>query len=355
MTVISEEAVNAAHEAYDRVAAINPRLSYSTRVAVKAALTAALPFLPVQVAVKKLDWIRPPLSDTLSRCDTDFGTYRTWTHDEANGKWFWSVEGGWNEANGEAPNEEAAKAAAQADYEARIRSALEPSAARSLALEERLQAIEQQLVVNLGYFHDEKRILLETLQSHIVSHISAIRALSSPDHADDLAVDRFAVAMKEKLAKKRAEGRGGWENKDECSAEYLSYLLIQHIWKGDPLDIGNIAMMLQQRGDRVIVDSEAACIIPHSPAYAGKLVEGDGGWQSMDTAPEDGTVILVYRDDAGVFTAHYVEEDAHLSSPMNPPEGDFYWFSTGGDDLSNDMPTHWRPLPSAPSQEVAGS
>lgn len=79
-------------------------------------------------AVKKLAWIRPPLSDTLSRCDTDFGTYRTWTYDEANGKWFWSVEGGWNEANGEAPNEEAAKAAAQADFEARILSALEPSA-----------------------------------------------------------------------------------------------------------------------------------------------------------------------------------------------------------------------------------
>lgn len=95
--------------------------------AIRAYLS-ALPFLPVQVAVKKMAWIRPPLSDTLSRCDTDFGTYRTWTHDEANGKWFWSVEGGWNEANGEAPNEEAAKAAAQAGYEARILSALEPSA-----------------------------------------------------------------------------------------------------------------------------------------------------------------------------------------------------------------------------------
>ncbi|MEJ5018889.1 hypothetical protein WH297_03935 [Ochrobactrum vermis] len=89
------------------------------------ALTAAIPFLPVQAAVKKLAWIRPPLSDTLSRCDTDFGTYRTWTHDEANGKWFWSVEGGCNEANGEAPNEEAAQAAAQADYEAPILSVIE--------------------------------------------------------------------------------------------------------------------------------------------------------------------------------------------------------------------------------------
>ena len=118
MTTVPEEAVNAAKDV----------LYYANPDDVKRAITAALPFLPVQGAVKKLAWIRPPLSDTLSRCDTDFGTYRTWTHDEANGKWFWSVEGGWNEANGEAPNEEAAKAAAQAGYEARILSALEPSA-----------------------------------------------------------------------------------------------------------------------------------------------------------------------------------------------------------------------------------
>lgn len=107
------------------------------------------PFLPVQGAVKKLDWIRPPLSDTLSRCDTDFGTYRTWTHDEANGKWFWSVEGGWNEANGEAPNEEAAKAAAQADYEARILAALEPAATCNESLQVEPAAPEAQLAAFL--------------------------------------------------------------------------------------------------------------------------------------------------------------------------------------------------------------
>ncbi|UYT57731.1 hypothetical protein OHI65_14770 [Brucella sp. MAB-22] len=57
-------------------------------------------------------------------------------------------------------------------------------ATRELALEEHLQAIEQQLAINLEYFHDEKRFLLETLQAHITTRIAAIRALSSPDHAD---------------------------------------------------------------------------------------------------------------------------------------------------------------------------
>lgn len=71
------------------------------------------------------------------------------------------------------------------------------------------------------------------------------------EHPDDAAVDRFAAAMKAKLAKKRAEGRGGWEDKDQCSSEFLSKLLREHVEKGDPLDVGNLAMMLHQRGDAI--------------------------------------------------------------------------------------------------------
>lgn len=89
------------------------------------------------VKVKALNWVKPPLSETLSRCETEFGTYRTWTHDEANGKWFWSVEGGYNEVGGSAKDEAAAKAAAQADYEARILSAIE------VAPSPRAQALEK--------------------------------------------------------------------------------------------------------------------------------------------------------------------------------------------------------------------
>ena len=70
-------------------------------------------------------------------------------------------------------------------------------------------------------------------------------------HPDDLAVDRFAEAMKAKLAKKRAEGRSGWEDKDQCSREHLSKLLREHVEKGDPLDIMNFSMMLHQRGETV--------------------------------------------------------------------------------------------------------
>lgn len=66
-------------------------------------------------------------------------------------------------------------------------------------------------------------------------------------HSDDLAVDRFAAAMKDKLAQKRAEGYGGWDDPEQCSIEYLSNMLINHARKGDPVDVGNFAMMIHQR------------------------------------------------------------------------------------------------------------
>ncbi|UFS64365.1 hypothetical protein LO749_09310 [Paracoccus denitrificans] len=91
--------------------------------------------------------------------------------------------------------------------------------------------------------------------------VGALTPAPQPEgHPDDLAVDRFATAMKAKLAKKRAEGRSGWDRKDECSAEDLTYMLVQHIWKGDPLDVGNLAMMLHQRGERIVIDSETRSI-----------------------------------------------------------------------------------------------
>lgn len=74
---------------------------------------------------------------------------------------------------------------------------------------------------------------------------------ADPRHADDIAVDQFAAAMKAKLAKKRAEGRGGWNDKSQCSAGHLSQLLRGHVDKGDPVDVGNLAMMLQQRGEAI--------------------------------------------------------------------------------------------------------
>lgn len=96
----------------------------------------------------------------------------------------------------------------------------------------------------------------EAAQSDYTSRI--LSALSSSpvgemdgwQHPDDAAVDRFAVAMKAKLALKRDQGRSGWDGPN-CNAKVLSDLLRAHVDKGDPLDVGNLAMMLHQRGERI--------------------------------------------------------------------------------------------------------
>ena len=70
------------------------------------------------------------------------------------------------------------------------------------------------------------------------------------NHPDDEAVDRFATAMKEKLAKKREQGCGGWQT---ASADLLNQLLQEHLSKGDPVDIANFAMMLHQNGQSIVI------------------------------------------------------------------------------------------------------
>lgn len=74
-------------------------------------------------------------------------------------------------------------------------------------------------------------------------------------HADDIAVDAFAAAMKAKMATQRAKGYYGWDSKQQCSDELLAKKLMDHTKKGDPVDVANFAMMLHQRhgGDTYIV------------------------------------------------------------------------------------------------------
>ncbi|KXA72516.1 hypothetical protein [Bordetella hinzii] len=60
-------------------------------------------------------------------------------------------------------------------------------------------------------------------------------------HTDDVAVDVFASAMKQKLAAARAQGRGGWE---QCDPAVLSQMLRAHVEKGDPRDVANFCCFL---------------------------------------------------------------------------------------------------------------
>jgi len=69
---------------------------------------------------------------------------------------------------------------------------------------------------------------------------------------DEAAVDRFAQAMKEKLAQARAKGRSGWDDPEACTPEDLAGMLVDHLYKGNVgsfEDVANFCMMLHQRGE----------------------------------------------------------------------------------------------------------
>lgn len=78
----------------------------------------------------------------------------------------------------------------------------------------------------------------------------ALASLPRP-HADDLAVDRFAAAMKAKMARSRAKGRGGWDDPHDCPDRFLIDLFHGHLRKGNPgnhEDLACLLMMLWHRG-----------------------------------------------------------------------------------------------------------
>jgi len=62
-------------------------------------------------------------------------------------------------------------------------------------------------------------------------------------------ITNLVKAMKEKLAKKRREGRGGWHRANDCDPGCLADMLLDHLARGDIVDVANFAMMLYNRGD----------------------------------------------------------------------------------------------------------
>jgi hypothetical protein len=141
-------------------------------------------------------------------------------------------------------------------------------------------------------------------------------------HPDDVAVDAFASKMRQKMAASRAKGRGGWNDKAQCSAEALSAMLRDHVAKGDPVDVANFAMMLAQRGER-IAPSPAPSAAPHQggPTMADAIAAGDGTlhgaidyWQGRALAAEAARDVdetnKVLADNYLRATAHHQGADA---------------------------------------------
>lgn len=69
--------------------------------------------------------------------------------------------------------------------------------------------------------------------------------------ADNDGVDRFALALKRRLAQKRADGKSGWNRTPltgwGCTVRELETMLRQHLSKGDVVDVANFCMMVWNR------------------------------------------------------------------------------------------------------------
>lgn len=66
-------------------------------------------------------------------------------------------------------------------------------------------------------------------------------------YADDQLIQDAAFRMGARLATKRAEGRSGWWDKNQCSTQHLRDMLKASLEKGDMINIANLAMMINAR------------------------------------------------------------------------------------------------------------
>lgn len=106
--------------------------------------------------------------------------------------------------------------------------------------------------------NDPAKTLNNLINWYVLNERSMAAQPAEPvaQHYDDYAVDSFTQMMKEKLAKSRAKGRSGWNDPKQCSVEYLNKLLLEHVEKGDPVDVANFCMMLRHYDARITSPSE---------------------------------------------------------------------------------------------------
>lgn len=108
------------------------------------------------------------------------------------------------------------------------------------------------------------------LTKYWVPVVALSEELSGYPTEDAKAVNRFAIAMKAKMAAARKKGRAGWDNKDLCSGAELAAQLVAHLYKdnaGTFEDVANFAMMLHQRGEDPALLKQAMYDVKMPPTW----------------------------------------------------------------------------------------
>ncbi len=91
---------------------------------------------------------------------------------------------------------------------------------------------------------------------------------------------------------------------------------------------------------------------------------GGIGWRPIDTAPKDGSDIIVGCDVASVWVIHVAfwrEVDENLIAIGWEAPGDTGWWSYTRNSVTQEKlegwatPTHWMPLPTPPNRDLKGT
>ena len=84
-------------------------------------------------------------------------------------------------------------------------------------------------------------------------------------------------------------------------------------------------------------------------------------WQSIETAPKDGTEIWLYREDCDAFLGRWIapcdflnEDEYKDADGWDEPDWFFADFVHGGR-VTDGAPTHWMPLPDPPAINGRGT
>lgn len=147
-------------------------------------------------------------------------------------------------------------------------------------------------------------------------------AAGGVDHENDMAVDSFAANIKAKLASRSAAGGGAWNDPAQCSIEHLQGVLVEWVAKGDPVSVGALAMMIQQRGGRTALaqhqqNPPIPLLAPQplvEPVYIGKALMAhrearvvlDGG-----TGPKAAVFLVNISLTSWTYTKETAEAYAH--------------------------------------------
>lgn len=315
---IPDEAVKAALDTWMPVATIDNDLFEDMR----KTIAAALPHLsaPCAVEVIKLDWSIPFPHETQERAESVFGTYAIW---EIGGEGYYRtpsatagtpVQGGQTEA----------KAAAQADFERRILSCVVTKPVDVPALLHEVRNGERDGFINTGKEPNGNDADL------------SCPCCGGSGHKDDAKpVDVAAVR------------RQGYREGLEAAAKWHDEHAIGYETEYSNLNIAD-EMAAEHRGSATAIRALSA-----EPAQAEQR-------RPIETAPKDGTEILAWREDCGWLIVSYTSLDAFPMSQSELDELDEEtlfqkdWFTQFGQHRleGNEVPTHWMPLPAAPTPEA---